>query len=89
MVDSDRCELHEVTIFIGADESEALQRLARSPIGDECRTCPVCRLAREYVERRLAEQAGRVFPPGQGGEAAWRKLQGAVENTRTSLHKTV
>jgi hypothetical protein len=88
MVDPDRRELHEVAISMPEDESEALQQLARSPIGDECQTCLVCRSAREYVERRLAEQAGHVFPPDQSGEAAWRKLQAAVENTRSSVHKT-
>ena len=87
MVDPERHELHEVAIFSGEEQSETLERLARSPIGDECQTCPVCRYAREYVDRRLAELAGRVFPPGENGEAAWRKLQAAVENTKSTVHK--
>ena len=85
---SDRCELHEAVIVIGAGESEDFQRLARSPIGDECQRCTVCRLAREYVERRLAEQAGYRFPSEQDGDAAWRELRSAVDQVRTSVHKT-
>jgi len=86
MVEPDRCELHEVAILIGTDESEALLRLGRSPLGDECQRCHVCRSAREYVQRRLEERSGRVFPTDQNGEAAWRKLQAAVESVKTSIH---
>lgn len=85
MVDPAECELHEVLLFAGADESEALLRLARSPIGDECQRCAVCRSAREYVERRLAERAGRVFPPDQSGEAARRTLQAAIDRAKASI----
>lgn len=85
MRDADRCELHEVALFEGAEESEALLRLAQSPIGDECQMCPVCRSAREYVGLRLAEEAGQVFPPHQNGEAAWRRLQAAIETAKTSV----
>ncbi len=85
MVDPDECELHEVVLFSGADESEALLRLARSPIGDECQRCPVCRSAREYIERRLAERAGRVFPPNQSGEAALRNLQAAIDRAKAAI----
>ena len=88
MVDPDRCELHEVAIFVGEDEAEALLRLARSPIGDECQVCPVCRSAREYVERRLTEQAGFVPPPGENADAAWHKLQTAIAETKASIRKT-
>lgn len=88
MVDPDRCELHDVALFVEEDEAEALLRLARSPIGDECQVCPVCRSAREYVERRLTEQAGYVPPPGENAEAAWRKLQVAIEEAKASIHKT-
>jgi hypothetical protein len=88
MVDPDRCELHEAAILIGTDDSENLLRLARSPIGDECQMCPICRLAREYVGRRMAERAGRVFPKDESGEAVRLKLQSAVETVRTSVHRT-
>jgi hypothetical protein len=87
MVDPDRCELHEVAIFAQEDEAEALVRLARSPIGDECQVCPVCRSAREYVERRLTEQAGYVPPPGENADAAWQKLQTAISEAKASIHK--
>jgi hypothetical protein len=85
--DSEPCDLHDAAIYVGPDEGESLLRLARSPIADECRNCPVCRLAREYVERRLDEQAGLDFPPDQNGEAAWRKLRAAVEGVKTTVHK--
>jgi hypothetical protein len=88
MVETDRCELHDVAIFNGTEESDALLRLARSPIGDECQICSVCRSAREYVERRLAEEGGQVFPPDLSAEAAWRKLQAAIESAKASVHKT-
>lgn len=81
-------ELHQVAVRLGDSEPDTVVQLAHSPIGDDCQTCPVCRCAREYVERRLGEQAGRVFPPDQNSEAAWRKLQMAVEQTKTSVHKS-
>jgi hypothetical protein len=87
MVDADRCELHEAAILIGTDESEDILRLGRSPIGDECQRCAVCRSARAYVERRLDERSGRVFPPDQSGEAAWRNLQAAIERAKATIHK--
>lgn len=86
MVESDRCELHEVAIFAGADEAEALVRLARSPIGDECQICPVCRSAREFVARRLAEQSGYALPPGESAEASWNKLQAAIREAKAAIH---
>jgi hypothetical protein len=86
MGDSDNCQLHEAVILVGTDESEALLRLGRSPIADECQRCRVCRAAREYVQRRLDERSGRVFPPDQNGEAAWRSLQAAVEHAKASIH---
>lgn len=88
MSDSDRRELHQVAILIGDNESDAVEQLARSPIGDDCQSCPVCRAAREYVDRRLAELTGRVFPPDQSGEAAWRKLQAAVKKTKSAVRGT-
>jgi len=88
MVEPEGCELHQVAIFTAPEDAESLVRLARSPIGDDCQVCPVCRSAREFVERRLAEQAGRVFPPDQSGEAAWRKLQAAIETAKASVHKS-
>ena len=87
MAESDRCELHEVAIVHGAQDSEDLLRLARSPIGDECQLCAVCRDAREYVERRLAEEAGGVFPPEENAEAAWRKLQAAIEKAKATVRR--
>jgi len=83
-----RCALHEAAVLIGTDESEDLHRLAHSPIGDECRMCSVCRLAREYVDRTLAEKSGRVFPPDESGEAIRQKLQRAVDSVRVSVHHT-
>jgi hypothetical protein len=88
MDDSDPCDWHEAAIFGGKDGSEALLQLARSPIGDECQRCPVCRSAQEYVERRLAEKAGRVLPPTQNGDAAWKELRAAVDSVRASPRKS-
>jgi hypothetical protein len=88
MVDPDRCDLHEVAIDNGLEESEDLLRLARSPIGDECQLCAVCRDARVYVERRLAEEAGQVLTPDQNADAAWRKLQSAIASAKASVHRT-
>jgi len=88
MADSEPCELHEVAMFTGEGGSEDLLRLARSPIGDECQICPVCRAAREFVERRLAEQSGFVPPPGESAEASWAKLQTAVQGAKTTIHRT-
>lgn len=88
MVDPDRCELHEVAMFAGKDEAEALLDLARSPIGDECQICPVCRSAREFVERRLAEQAGYQPPPGESAEASWSKLQSAIQSAKSTIRRT-
>ena len=87
MTDADRCELHEAAILIGTDESEDILRLGRSPLGDECQRCAVCRSAREYVQRRLDENSGRSLPPDQSVEAAWRNLQAAIERARVSIHK--
>jgi hypothetical protein len=86
MGDSDACQLHEAAILMGSDRSEALLRLGRSPIGDECQRCHVCRSARAYVLRRFDEAAGRVLPPDQNGEAAWRELQRAVESAKAAIH---
>jgi hypothetical protein len=80
------CELHQAAILVGTDESESLLRLAHSPIGDECQMCSVCRLAREYIERRVAEQAGYVFPSDEGGEAILVKLQAAVASVKDTVH---
>ena len=87
MADPDRCELHEVAIVHGSEESDDLLRLARSPIGDECQICSVCRTAREYIGRRLAEQAGEVLPSGQNGDAAWNKLQTAIASAKHTVHR--
>jgi hypothetical protein len=87
MVDSGPCQLHEVAILIGTDESENLLRLGRSPIGDECRRCQVCRSARTYVQRRLDERSGQKLPSGQSAEAAWRELQAAIETAKVAIHR--
>lgn len=86
MVEPDRCELHEVAVFAEEGEAEDLLRLARSPIGDECQICPVCRAAREYVERLVAERSGQVPPPGESADVSWQKLQRAIQGARTSIH---
>jgi len=87
MAESGRCELHEVAILSREEEAEALVRLARSPIGDECQICPVCRSAREYVEIRLAEQSGASSSQGLSADAAWKKLQAAVETAKRSVRR--
>lgn len=85
MVDPDPCELHEVALFADEGHTEELFRLVRSPIGDECQICVVCKLAREYVERRLAERSGYVPPSGEDSSASWRSLQDAIQTVRTSV----
>jgi hypothetical protein len=87
MADLDECELHEAAIVVGTDESETLLRLVRSPLGDECQHCAICRLAREYIEHRLAERSGRVFPAGQTGDAIWQQLQRALEGIKSATQK--
>jgi len=81
------CDLHEAATVTGARPSEDLIRLAQSPIGDECQYCPVCRYAREYVERRLAEEAGAPAPSEEGSDDSWRKLQAAVASVKTVVHR--
>jgi hypothetical protein len=88
MDESDQCELHEAAMFTGAGDAEDLLRLARSPIGDECQICPVCRAAREFVERRMAEQSGFVPPSGESADASWSKLQVAVQYAKSTIHRT-
>jgi hypothetical protein len=88
MAGSDVRPLHAVAILIGTDESEAFLRLSQSPIGDECQRCHVCRSAREYVQRRLDERSGRVLPPDQNGDVAWRSLRTAVESAKASIHES-
>lgn len=86
MVEPDGCELHEVAVFADEGEADDLLRLARSPIGDECQICPVCRAAREYVERLVAERSGHVPPPEESANASWQKLQRAIQGARSSIH---
>jgi hypothetical protein len=88
MPGSDPCELHDIAVLAGEDATEELRRLARSPIGDECQICAVCRSAREFVARRLAEEDGVTLPPGQGSEAAWKALQKAIEGAKDSVHRS-
>lgn len=87
MTEADRCELHDVALVSSPDESEDLVRLARSPIGDECQRCTVCRLARVFVELRLAEDAGNDFPRDQSAKAAWERLQRAIASVKLSVHQ--
>jgi len=87
MVEPDRCELHEVAMFVGENEADDLLRLAHSPIGDECQICGVCRAAREFVERRLVERAGYVPPPGESADASWTKLQSAIHGARAKMRR--
>jgi hypothetical protein len=87
MVEADRCDLHEAAILIGTDESEDLLRLGRSPIGDECQRCAVCRSAREYVERRLDARGGRASAQDPSVEAAWQNLKASIERAKASIHK--
>jgi len=87
MASTDRCELHDAAIVVGTGDSEALLRLAHSPIGDECHQCGVCRWARTYIERRLAERGGRALPSSESADAAWHELQGALVEVRSSMRK--
>ena len=64
MVDADPCQLHEVAILIGTDESENLLRLGRSPIGDECRRCQVCRSARTVRPATIGRTVRAEAPLG-------------------------
>lgn len=88
MTGSEQCELHDAAVIVGPHESEDLVRLAQSPIGAECQYCPVCRYAREYVERRLAEESGVVPSSGEGANESWRKLQRAVAAVKTTVHRS-
>jgi len=85
MDDPDECELHEVALVAGKNETQDLIRLAQSPIGDECQICPVCRSAREFVERRLAEQSGFRPPPGESADVSWGKLQKAIAAAKSNI----
>jgi len=87
MEDPEKCELHQVAIIATDEEAEDLLRVAHSPIGDECQFCPVCRSAREFVERRLAEGSGHVAPPGESANDSWAKLQTAIEHARSTIHR--
>jgi len=87
MAEADRCELHEVAILAGPGETETLLRLARSPIADECQICAVCRSAREFIELRLAEQRGQVFPPQRSSEAARKQLQTAILRVKATIRQ--
>lgn len=86
MTGSELCELHEAALFSRPEESEALLRLARSPIGDECQLCPVCRSAREYVGRLLAERTGETLPAGHDSQAAWKELQTSIGKVKSTVH---
>jgi len=88
MAEPDHCELHEVAVFANEGGTEDLLRLARSPIGDECQICPVCRAAREYVARLASERSGHVPPPGENADASWQKLQRAISNAKSSIRRS-
>ena len=80
------CELHDIGLFLGSSDSDALLELARSPIGDECRICPVCRLAREYVQVRLGEMSGQRYSTEGNSEALRRELESAVRSVKANHH---
>jgi len=81
----DRCDLHDAALQATAGKPEVFLRWASTPIGEECRRCPVCRTARTYIERGLAERAGRVPPAGESADVAWRQLQSAVAEARSAI----
>ena len=85
MQEPDRCDLHEAVESAGDRPSDALLILGRSPIAEECRRCSVCRWARTYVERRIAERSGRSHPTTESAEAAWRELQSALGEARRAM----
>lgn len=87
MNEGDRCGLHEAVVFGAPESTEALLELSRSPIGDECQVCPVCRGAREYIAVKLAEQRGQVLPPDETSAVALKKLQAAIEATKASVRR--
>lgn len=82
---ADRCELHEAVVGFGRDDTEAVLGLAHSPIGAECQRCSVCRWARTFIERRLAERSGRPLPKPESADAAWAELQHALTAVRTAV----
>lgn len=87
MEGQDRCDLHEAALAGPPGNPGAFLRWAGTPIAEECRRCSVCRSARTYIERRLAERAGKVPPTGESAEAAWRELQSAVAEARSAIHR--
>jgi len=86
MPEPDRCELHEAAVVAAPSDAGDLVRLSQSPIGDECQFCPVCRAAREFVERRLAETTGYVPPAGESANESWAKLQTAIRGAKVKIH---
>jgi hypothetical protein len=84
----ERCDLHEAVTTVGTSEPEAFLRWASSPLGDECQRCSVCRWARTFIARRLAERAGRAPAGGDSAEDAWRQLQVALAELRASIHRS-
>jgi len=87
MADEGPCDLHEAATALRPGERDAFLRWARLPIAEECRRCAVCRSARLYIERRLAEGAGKVPPAGESAEGAWQDLQSAVAEARTAIQR--
>ncbi len=87
MGDGSPCELHDVGLYLGTTDAGTLLELAHSPIGDECRICPVCRLAREYVQVRLGEMTGRSYPTEADSAALRRQLEHAVDSVRSVHHR--
>jgi hypothetical protein len=83
----DRCDLHDAAFEVSSGEPETFLQWAHTPIAEECRRCAVCRTARTYIERRLAERAGTVPPTGESAEAAWHELQSAVAEARSAIRR--
>jgi len=81
----DRCELHETALGSGRGDTESLLELEHSPIGAECQRCSVCRWARTFIERRLAERGGRMLPKSENADTAWAELQAALRAVRSAV----
>lgn len=86
MGESRECDLHEAVLRWEEPGCESLLEFVRSPLGDECRRCSVCRWARTYIQRCLDERTGRPLPPGGDAAAARRELMDAIREVRVHVH---
>ena len=82
------CELHDAAIGARAGEADEFLQWAHTPIGDECQRCAVCRWARTYIDRRLAERAGVPPRSEDSSEVAWKHLQAALAEVRSTIHRS-